>query len=116
MHPAVAALDIILNTAFGLRNKKKAAAAEKKKKEDTGAYLHVCSSHDFGTRLSASSGIGIHHMGRGGQKKARQTRICTPGIEEDDFVHCFLNCQGTVRHLWTSSVPSNYSGGARKRL
>lgn len=49
-------------------------------------------------------------------EKAQQTRICTPGIEEDNFVHCFLNYQGTVRHLWTSSVPSNYSGGARKRL
>lgn len=68
MHPAVAALDIILNTAFGLRNKKKSSSS-RKKKEDTGAYLHVCSSHDFGTRLSASSGIGIHQMGVGGKKK-----------------------------------------------
>lgn len=41
VHPKMAALDIILNTAFGLKNKRKSSSRNEKKKDDTGAYLHV---------------------------------------------------------------------------
>lgn len=94
----------------------------KKKKDDTGAYLHVRNAAVMTLVRVYPQAVVLAYTKWGEvgtkkkKKKAQQTRICTPGIEEDGFVHCFLNCQGTVRHLWTSSVPSDYSGGARKRL
>lgn len=110
-----AALHVILNAAFGLGGKTKSG------KRERGTYLHVRSSHDFGTRLSASSGIGVHQVERSSVKARLYTRhggrqLCTLLCHSSR--HPQNTCRGAVcakqLQQWQSKTGSRSSDGSRE--